>query len=234
LLDIQPQGADFDYFHLVLEFYAALRRGGLNVDVLPPDAPLDGYRLIVVPSLPILDSSLIERLSACNAQVVIGPRTGSKTGDLQIPASMPPGSLQDVMPLRVTRVESLRPGWVEAGDFGVSRWLEHIATELEPLARTASGQGFWYRHDKFQYLGAWPGADLLDAVVKTSAQSAGISVLNLHDDLRIRRRGEIVFVINYGPETVDLSSCVPAAATIQFILGGLLLPPAAVAAWREA
>ena len=39
LLDIQPQGADFDYFHLVLEFYAALRRGGLNVDVLPPDAP---------------------------------------------------------------------------------------------------------------------------------------------------------------------------------------------------
>ena len=37
LLDIQPQGADFDYFHLVLEFYAALRRGGLNVDVRSPD-----------------------------------------------------------------------------------------------------------------------------------------------------------------------------------------------------
>jgi beta-galactosidase len=234
LLDIQPQGADFDYFHLVLEFYAALRRGGLNVDVLPPDAPLDGYRLIVVPSLPILEGSLIERLSACGAQIIIGPRTGSKTGDLQIPASMPPGPLQEVMPLRVTLVESLRPGWVEAGDFGVSRWLEHIATELAPLARTASGKGFWYRHGKFQYLGAWPSADLLDVVVKATAESAGISFLNLHEDLRIRRRGEVVFAVNYGPETIDLSSCVPAAATLEFILGGLLLPPAGVAAWREA
>ena len=234
LLDIQPQGADFDYFHLVLEFYAALRRGGLNVDVLSPDASLDGYRLVVVPSLPILDSSLIERLSMCDAQIVIGPRTGSKTADLQIPESMPPGPLQEVMPLRVARVESLRPGWVEAGEFGVSRWLEHVVTDLAPLARTASGQGFWYRHGKFQYLGAWPSADLLDAVVTATAQSAGISLMNLPDDIRIRRRGEIVFAINYGPETIDLSSCLPAAATIQFILGGLLLPPAGVAAWREA
>ena len=234
LLDIQPQGADFDYFHLVLEFYAALRRGGLNVDVLSPDASLDGYRLVVVPSLPILDCSLIERLSTCDAQIVIGPRTGSKTADLQIPESMPPGPLQEIMPLRVARVESLRPGWVEAGDFGVSRWLEHVVTDLAPLARTASGRGFWYRHGNLQYLGAWPSADLLDAVVTATAQSAGISLMNLPDDIRIRRRGEIVFAINYGPETIDLSSCLPAAATIQFILGGLLLPPAGVAAWREA
>lgn len=70
--------------------------------------------------------------------------------------------------------------------------------------------------------------------MKATAESAGIPFLNLHDDLRIRRRGEVVFAVNYGPETIDLSSCVPAAATLEFILGGLLLPPAGVAAWREA
>ena len=234
LLDIQPQGADFDYFYLVLEFYAALRRGGMNVDVLSPDAPLDGYSLIVAPSLPILEDSLIDRLSASGAQVIIGPRTGSKTGDLQIPKSMPPGPLQKVMPLRVTRVESLRPGWEEAGDFGISKWLEHVETELAPLARTASGLGFWYRHGKFQYLGAWPSADLIDAVVTTAADAAGLPLLKLPDDVRIRRRGEIMFAINYGPETIDLSSCLPAVTTADFILGGCLLPPAGVAAWREA
>ena len=234
LLDIQPQGADFDYFHLVLEFYAALRRGGMNVDVLSPDAPLDGYSLIVAPSLPILEDNLIDRLSASGAQVIIGPRTGSKTRDLQIPKSMPPGPLQKVMPLRVTRAESLRPGWEEAGDFGISKWLEHIETELVPLARTASGLGFWYRHGKFQYLGAWPSADLIDAVVTTAAEAAGLPLLKLPDDIRIRRRGEIMFAINYGPETIDLSSCLPAVATADFIVGGCLLAPAGVAAWREA
>jgi len=234
LLDIQPQGADFDYFQLVLEFYAALRRRGFSIDILPPDASLDGYRLVVVPSLPILDDALVGRLSSTKAHVIVGPRTGSKTGDLQIPDELPPGPLQKLLSLRVTRVESLRPGWVEPGEFGVSRWLEHIDTELPPLAKTASGHGFWYRAGKLQYLGAWPSRDLADAMVAEAADGAGLPLLELPDDLRIRRRGDILFAINYGPEPIDISSCLPGAATADYILGDRVLPPAGVAAWREA
>ena len=232
LMDIQPQGADFDYFHLVLDFYGALRRKGLDVDVISPDAPLDGYRIIVAPSLPIISPDLVDRLAASGAEVVIGPRTGSKTDTLHIADGLPPGHLQRLLPLRVTRVESLRPGWVEAGDFGVSRWLEHIDTALPALASTASGLGFWYRSGRIQYVGAWPGADLLDAVIDAASANAGLETLRLGDDVRIRRRGGLVVAINYGPEAIDLATIVPGIDALTFLIGERHIPPAGVAIWR--
>ncbi|MEY2757585.1 MAG: hypothetical protein RIR33_1363 [Pseudomonadota bacterium] len=232
LLDTQPQGADFDYFHLVLDFYSALRRKGLDVDVISPDASLDGYRVIVAPSLPIISTDLVDRLAASGAEVVVGPRTGSKTRTLHIVDSLPPGPLQRLLPLRVTRVESLRPGWVEVGDFGISRWLEHIETALPALASTASGLGFWYRSGRIQYVGAWPGADLLDAVIEAASANAGLTTLRLGDDVRIRRRGDLVIAINYGPEAIDLATLVPGIEAQTFLIGERHILPAGVAIWR--
>ena len=40
-LRIQSQGNNFDYSEIVLQFYRAFRRLGLNVDVIPQRAPLD-------------------------------------------------------------------------------------------------------------------------------------------------------------------------------------------------
>ncbi len=233
LLDIQPQGADFDYLGLAQEFYAGLRRRGWNVDIVSPDASLAGYRLVVAPSLPILEAPLVDRLSATGAEIVLGPRSGSKTCDLQIPDGLPPGPLHKLLPLRVTHVESLRPGWIEPGDFGVSKWLEHIETELTPLASTAAGLGLWYRNGNIQYLAAWPCREMLDAVITSAAARAGLACLSLPDEIRIRKRGEIVFAINYGPDSVDLSSCVPGITTADLILGDHVLAPAGVAAWRD-
>ena len=42
-----------------------------------------------------------------------------------------------------------------------------------------------------------------------------------------------MFAINYGPESVDLSICIPGIAGRDLILGDRLLAPAGVAAWRE-
>ena len=54
LFEIHPQGADFHYPRFAFEYYSALRALGLDVDVVPVDAPLDGYSLIVVPPLPVV------------------------------------------------------------------------------------------------------------------------------------------------------------------------------------
>ena len=109
LFEIHPQGADFHYPRFAFEYYSALRSLGLDVDVVPVDAPLDGYRLIVVPPLPVVPADFAARLARSGAHVVFGPRTGSKTEDLQIPVNLPPGALAPVLPLRVWRVESMRP-----------------------------------------------------------------------------------------------------------------------------
>ena len=233
ILDIQPQGADFEYVQLALDFYAAARRLGLDVDIVGPEADLSGYLLVLAPTLPVASAALVARLAACPGEIVLGPRSGSKTPDLQIPADMPPGNLRSLMPVRVARVESLRRGWAEPGDYAITRWLEHIESELEPRARTASGHGVWHQHGRVQYLSAWPDAALLDDVVREAAVKAGLATLDLPDGLRLRRRGYVRFAINYGPEAVDIGAYLKGAEAFDFLIGGPRLDPASVAAWRE-
>jgi beta-galactosidase len=233
LFDIQPQGRDFDYFHLALEMYAAARRLGLDIDIVGPSSAIDGYKLLLVPSLPMLDEALADRLVALDGSIVFGPRSGSKTRDLQIPPDLPPGLLKGLLPLRVARVESLRPGHVEAGEIPVARWLEDIETTLEPEVRTASGAGLWYRHGRGHYLATWPHPQLLDRVLRRAAAEEGMEVLSLPDGLRLRRRGEVRFAVNYGPESVRLDSVLEGVGGFHFLLGGPVLAPAGVAAWRE-
>ncbi|MES2145417.1 MAG: beta-galactosidase, partial [Pseudomonadota bacterium] len=49
---IQPQGRGFHYFWLAFHMYRGLRRLGLNVDILPPDAvDLSAYKLVLGPGL---------------------------------------------------------------------------------------------------------------------------------------------------------------------------------------
>jgi beta-galactosidase len=232
LFDIQPQGADFDYFDLALEFYAAARRCGWDVDIVPPYADLAGYAVVLVPSMPIVHDTFVQRAQASSAQIVFGPRSGSKDRNLHIAEGMGPGPLRALLPLRVARVESLRPGHVEAGTHPVRRWLEHLESDLAPRAETAAGVGIWYHHERAHYLAAWPSESLLRAVLEDVGAAAGLALLDLPDDLRVRRRGDLVFAINYGPERIDVGAHCPDAASADFALGGRSLDPAGVAAWR--
>ncbi|MEO1788447.1 MAG: beta-galactosidase, partial [Pseudomonadota bacterium] len=78
--ETQPQGADFDYFRLVLTAYRALRRAGLSVDILPLDAEaLEEYPLILGPGLMTLDEDLKAKFAQHPGRVILGPRTNAKT-----------------------------------------------------------------------------------------------------------------------------------------------------------
>jgi beta-galactosidase len=235
LLGIQPQGSGFDPLRMAFEFYSGLRKLGLDVDILPPDADLEGYALVVAPSLPIIEEELVERIAAAGSWVLFGPRSGSKTVDFQIPPNLPPGPLQDRLPLRITRVESLRTGHREAvtgADGGIVTFLEHVETDLEPLARLDGGAGIWFRQDRFHYLAGWPDETLLASILAALAGECGLATVPLADGLRLRRRGSLRLAFNYAPEPVELPAGV--ASTGMFLLGGRTLPPAGVAAWIEA
>jgi beta-galactosidase len=60
--DIQPQSKNFVYATEVFRFYRALRQRGLNVDIVPQGGNLSGYRLVVVPPLPIVRPEFLEAL----------------------------------------------------------------------------------------------------------------------------------------------------------------------------
>ncbi|HYC05021.1 MAG TPA: beta-galactosidase [Azospirillaceae bacterium] len=231
---IQPQGRSYRWLELAFAVYSGLRRLGLDVDMVPPGADLTGYRLVVAPSLPIASEAFVAAAERSGAHLLIGPRSGSRTPELHIPAGLAPGPLSRLIPLAVTRVESLRPDSDDAvllnGErLGVERWREHVRTNLAPLAVHADGGGAWFRHGRVDYLACWPGSDLLDRVLRDKAAAAGLAVTEMPEGVRTRARGGLRFAVNYAPEPRP----VPAPPGTRFLIGGPELPPAGVAAWRE-
>ena len=229
LFDTQPQGRSFRYMELVFSFYTALRRLGLDVDILPADAALDGYAMVIAPSLPILSRELTERLVTLSVPVLFGPRSGSRTPDFQIPEGLPPGNLRAAIPVIIPRVESLREGLVEKGDgFAVTRWFEHVESDLAPEERLTDGRGVVYASGSFRYLAAWPDEALLARVLRRMAGKAGLVTVDLPPDLRLRRAGDVTFAFNYGPDIIDLEGIFSG----ELVIGQGAVPPAGVVAWR--
>ena len=238
MIDIQPQGADFDYHGLVFGYYQALRRLGLDIDIVPARAALDGYRLVVIPTLAVVDDGLVERLRTSGAQIVIGPRTGAKTPDFAIPATLPPGPLAALLPMRVWRVEALPSSAIvpvfESGEglgaelgarLGeVTRWRDLVepGEGVEVEARFADDHPALLRFGALRYVAGWFDDALLRSVLHQAATDAGLTPLVLTGGLRLRRRGRLQFAVNYGPATATA----PAPADARFVLGTHSLPPA--------
>ena len=198
VIGIQPQGKSFRYLELVFETYSALRLRGLDVDILAPSADLAGYRMVVVPTLPIVPEGFAEKLAALPCPVLLGPRSGSKTASFRIPEGLAPGDLKAAIPLTVTRVESLRDGIAEPGDgFSVTRWREDVASDVAAEMTDAARRGVVYRKDSIRYCAIWPDRALLALLVERMAGEAGVPLLDLSEGIRVRRTASHSFTFNY-------------------------------------
>lgn len=61
---IQPNNPDFSYDRHITDYYRALHRANIPVDVVAPDDDLVGYKLVIVPSLYITESETVQKLTA--------------------------------------------------------------------------------------------------------------------------------------------------------------------------
>jgi beta-galactosidase len=231
---IQPQGRDYRPLEIILAFYSAARRLGLDIDIVDPSHDLAGYKIVLCPLQIFMSADLCERIGASGAVCVLGPRSGSKSDDFQIPVGLAPGNGRDLIDLVISRVESLRPGHIEmAGAYSVTRWLEHVQSPLAPKAQTSSGHGIWYQNESCDYIACWPDAQILQDILTERCQQLNITVFNLPDGLRLRRRGEVTFAINYENAPVNLSNYVEDVSLLNFRIGSPSLPAAGVAAWSN-
>ena len=234
MAQIQPQGADFDALLLHYRWYEAVRCLGIDVDILPPGAPLDSYAAILVPSLMTITPDAIQAFATTEAVLLFGPRSGSKTTDFAIPETLPPGPLQSLLPARVTQVASLPYGlrYRVAGE-GVQGQAERWREWLEPrdgaacIARYDDGNPAIIRHGRVLYCGAWADEPLLSALVRHVLRDlAGLPVVELPVGVRLRRRDSLCFAFNYGDEPWAISGS-PA-----LLFGTDPLAPQEVACWR--
>lgn len=196
--------AILSYLDLVYTFYTALRRLGLSIDVIGPEQPLSGYRLVVVPSMPIIPDAFNTALSSytTNGSVVFGPRSSALTANFSYAPGIQPaaGALRDNLPLRVTRIET-PPDYAASGvayggtTYNITYWEEWVdcardnATSSvsvtstskhrygKPAACAATASSSSSASSGWHYLGFNPPIDFLVSYLGDVAAAAGIQDL---------------------------------------------------------
>ncbi len=204
--ETQPQGREFDYFRLVYEFYVGLRRLGLSVDILPGNCDNFGDRkLVIIPGLFSLSGNIQTALKSYGGQVLIGPRSGSKTDDFQIPADLPPGI--PGLNAKVTSVETLRPtapiALGRGGHFHI--WREHVTGSADIIERCDDGAPALIANGKVNYVTGWPDSEAMARILKDQSEKAGLDVAPMPDGHRRRLIGSYTLHMNYGTNPVDLA-----------------------------
>ncbi len=236
MFEIQRHGKTFDYQTLAFDYYQALREMSLDVDIVSRNADFSQYSLVVVPGLAVMSDDLVRAIENSSAQWVFGPRSGSRTSAFSIPLTLPPGLLQSVLPVRVLEAESLRPTLRPATSLhGVEgnaiHWREHLqpGAGTEVLASFDDGWPAVVSHGRVRYAGAWFDHALHRALLDDAARAAGLAIGALPEGLRVRRRGDVTFAFNFGPDVV----AAPAPANARFVLGTRELRTADLCAWLE-
>jgi len=212
---IQPHGQGLSYFGLIFETYRALRKLGLSVDILPPDAEtLAGYKLILAPGLLTPDPSLAQALTTSDARVILGPRFGARSPDMATPIPLPPNL--PGLDATVARVESLRPGMTLALEKGgaVTGYRDILETTAQVTEATTHGQPVMFTQGRLSYLAGWLDETALTRVLREACQSAGIPTRPMPEGVRCRETDKERFWFNY--------------STIPADIDGTRLPPAGV------
>jgi beta-galactosidase len=233
-LETQPQGKGISWIQEAFAAYAALRRRGIDVDMVPPGGDLSPYRIVLVPCLPTISAEALEAFAAAPAEVLFGPRSGSRTLEGRTPDELPPGPLQSLLPFKTTRVESLRPGAepevaLNGARFSGRLWRERLESDLPAAALFADGTPALLEAGRFAYLATFPSPELLEALIVRMAERAGVASAPLPEGLRLRRRGPAVFAFNTAGETRRA----PTPQGARVVLGDPVLAPGGVCVWRE-
>ncbi|SMX42909.1 beta-galactosidase [Actibacterium lipolyticum] len=201
--ETQPQGADFDYFRLMLDMYRALRKLGLSVDIVPSDCDdLSGYGLVLAPGLMTLGQTLSDAMQRCSAACLIGPRANTLTEEFAIPNPMPPQV--PGLDVTISLMESLPPSHMRPLREGgaVRHWMERLEGAAEVTLATEAGDAVVMSSGNLYYLGAWLDDAGLGALISKLCVAQGIETHVMPEGLRLRDAGGTRFVINYGADPV--------------------------------
>ncbi|MCX6127657.1 MAG: beta-galactosidase [Proteobacteria bacterium] len=229
-LRIAAQGRSYDPLRWFMEIYAVLRSSGQMIDIVPNTADLEPYRCVILPNLVHCPASLLDKLLVFQGQIIIGPRTGSKTAEFQIPQELPPGSLQSLIPLQVTRVESLAshirmPLEIDHQPCYASCWREQVLTQLHAVAKFEDGWGALYQHKNVSYIAACLDEQGLRLILKKILDPHGFALQFENNGLRRSRLGKLNFAFNYGQDTITLDH------NSKYLVGQAQLKPTELAIW---
>lgn len=150
-IDFQPHNRNYDQLEVLLGYYSPLREEPLTVDIVNAEAPLDGYKLVLAPSLNVISAELAARLLAYVQQgghLVLGPRSGMKDEHNALNVQRQPGPLVEPLGGRVEQFYALDAPVPVSGALGTGTaavWAEQLSTRVdaeEVLLRYGKANGW--------------------------------------------------------------------------------------------
>jgi len=230
-IEFQRHTVRYDPVTELLAFYKPLREQAQAVDIVSPDAPLDGYKVVVAPELNVLPQAMADHLIAYVKQgghLVLGPRTGMKDEYNALNPQRQPGPLVNLLGGSVTQFYALDGKVPVSGAEGAGTadiWAETLEAtnpETKVLMRYGASNGWLdgqpavleraVGKGTITYVGAWLDPELMSKFTATWLKRAGVGpvVANVPDGVEVCERtgdGKTALILinhNTTPETVKL------------------------------
>lgn len=238
----QKHNKDYDPVEELISYYRPLRAISQSIDVIPPTARLERYKLVVAPGLNVLSEAIAKNLIEYVRQgghLVLGQRSGMKDDDNGLQPARQPGPLGELLGGRVEQYYALADPVPVEGKFGSAQgklWAELLsvkADDVEVLARYGKSNGWLDGQPaaitrkagkgRITYVGAWLDDAGMAAAAKWMSEVSGVkpALGPVPDGIEVYpRHGEnkVVYVIvNFAKreETVTLP-----AAMVDVLAGG--------------
>ncbi len=230
--DLQGWRSPRLYLETVYQHYKALRRLGINVDVIDEETPLDKYRIVAAPMLYMLRSGIAGRLkqfAAKGGSLILTYGTGEvNENDLCYLGGFPAEGLMELAGLRAEEMDVLCDGEYNGIRLAENNKiyqadsyceLIHPKEGCEVLAfytedfyagKAAVTRNQWKEGACF-YIATRPEQKYLDTLYQQIAQEQGMERMwgSLPEgiDLAVRRTKteEYYFIMNFSGESVQLS-----------------------------
>jgi beta-galactosidase len=215
-LQVQPANAALGHDAAVHGWYAALRRLGLGVDVVPTRSDLSRYRILVVPSMPVVDELVAAQLTAyveSGGTLIVGPRAGVRDRSGAVPDRRAPAWLDRLLGIEVTDIASSDEVVEVQGLIGGAfrGWFEELAIlEGTALASYVSGDFAGaaaiseHQHGSgtAAYVGGVGDDALLESLFRTLCGRLDLPLFELPPDVELIplrcRDDQLFFVLNHG------------------------------------
>jgi len=190
-IDFQPHSREYDQQQVLVRFYAPLQELAHSIDVIQPMTNLDGYKLLVAPSLNVIPQYLANHLLAwvqAGGHLLLGPRSGMKDEFNSLNPQCQPGPLAAPLGGRVEQYYALdQPVSIGKGTADIwGEQLSAIAPDTTVDLMYGAGNG-WLEgkpamiarvigKGSISYLGTLPDEAAMRTLLTAAAQNAHTTV----------------------------------------------------------
>jgi beta-galactosidase len=222
-LPSQPSG-ELRFQELIRAWYEPLWRSGVAVDFVRPDADLSSYKLVLAPSLYLVDDEGAANLTGfaeAGGTLAVGFHSGAVDENCHVRLGGYPGAFREALGVRTDELFPLLPGEsVDLSDGGTaSLWSERVAlagaeavtsytsgplTGVPAVTRHTHGSGTTW------YLATRPDPTTLTSLLDRIRAEAGVEPVRTAPEgvEAVVRRGpdaDYLFLINHGGTAAEVA-----------------------------